>query len=85
MNSLVNSMILTSELDPFLKLLAEMFGTVGYTSFHCYFTAKDLIIDSIDLFSDYVAQSEKGVYVYHIVYFNFIWMQSSILDSFRAF
>ena len=72
MNALLNSMIMTSELDPFLKLLAEMFGTVGYASFHCYFTAKDLIIDSIDLIADYVAQSEKGVYFYHIIYFNFI-------------
>lgn len=55
MNSLLNNMIITQELDPFLKLLAEMFGTVGYTSFHCYFTAKDLMIDFYDWVSDYVA------------------------------
>lgn len=85
MNTLLNNMIITPDLDPFLKLLAEMFGTVGYTSFHCYFMTKDLFIDSLDIISDYVALGEKGVYFYHIVYFNFIWNQRSILDSFRAF
>ena len=85
MNSLLNNMIITQELDPFLKLLAEMFGTVGYTSFHCYFTAKDLMIDFYDWVSDYVTLGQKEIYIHHIVYFNFIWKQRSILDNFRAF
>ena len=78
-------MILSQELDPFLKLLAEMFATVGYTSFHCYFMAKDMMIDSINTISDHMDKSQENIYLHQIVFFNFIWMQTSILNNFRAF
>lgn len=84
MNTLFNHMVIEEELDPFLYNLACFFATLGYAYFHCYFMAKDMLIDTINTISEYLVLSERGFNIFQIIWFNFIWEQTNILNHFRG-
>ena len=76
-------MIVWVDLDTFGYRLASFIATFGYASYHCYFAGKDIVIKTLDLYTETFKVLDKGFSYWEVLMFNFAWTQPTMVENFR--